>query len=316
MSILLMSYIWSNAHRTGNDLVYCPTELTLGTCTNSADPTFFLFGALGVCDYSPANPMATSPAPAAGQRGWATDEPLTSDFACQHWMSALLLSESNNFGVHNLFSAMGPSSSAAPGTIGQQLTMAASAVRGDQYYFGTETPVRSITDGCAVGTTGPANCGWTTAFIGTCTPSDTVTMKTQKTRAIPSMVMVNQGIHANDYPFLPPGKGISESSASGDGAEALADSVDAAAPSISSGRLTHESTSLRSEVTQSRSPPRPEPVPHSVTLPMSSISIHAAIGKAISPVMSSPTSIVAKTSASGEKASSRLDNGHPRGKAL
>ena len=211
MSILLMSYIWSNAHRTGDDLVYCPTELTLGTCTNSADPTFFLFGALGVCDYSPANPMATSPAPAAGQRGWATDEPLTSDFACQHWMSALLLSESNNFGVHNLFSAMGPSSSAAPGTIGQQLTMAASAVRGDQYYFGTETPVRSITDGCAVGTTGPANCGWTTAFIGTCTPSDTVTMNTQNTTAIPSMVMVNQGIHANDYPFLPPGKGISDS---------------------------------------------------------------------------------------------------------
>ena len=130
----------------------CPTELTLGTCTNSADPTFFLFGALGVCDYSPANPMATSPAPAAGQRDWATDEPLTSDFACQHWMSALLLSESNNFGVHNLFSAMGPSSSAAPGTIGQQLTMAASAVRGNQYISAPIRPVRSITDGCAVGT--------------------------------------------------------------------------------------------------------------------------------------------------------------------
>jgi hypothetical protein len=209
-----MSYVWSNAHRTGDDLVYCPAEAGMTPvgepCSLPANPTFFFFGALGVCDYSSANPMASSPAPVAGQRGWAIDEPLSSDFTCQHWMSALLLSENNNFGVHNLFSAMGPSSSASPGTIGKQLTAAAGAVRADQYYFGTETPVHSITDACAAGTTGPANCGWTTAFIGTCTPSDSLIVSTQNATPIPMIVMVNQGIHANDYPFLPPGRGISD----------------------------------------------------------------------------------------------------------
>src|SRR5215469_9025827 len=219
LSILLMSYVWSDAHRVGDDLVYCPAELTALPCANPANQTFFFFGAVGVCDYSASNLMATTPTPAAGLRGWAIDEPLinpagTADIACQHWMSALLLSETNNAGVHNLLSAMGPSSTtpsgAIAGAIGTQLTAAASAVNADQYNFGTNTPVQSIANACAAGTTGPVNCGWTTASIGTCTPFDTFVVTTHNTSTIPMMVMVNQGIHANDYPFNGGGKGSSD----------------------------------------------------------------------------------------------------------
>lgn len=133
-SVLLMSYIWENAHSAGDNLVFCPAEQgsTPSTpvgqpCQTPANQTFVFYGGLGVCDYSAANEMAL-PTPPAGQRGWAIDEPLinpvgpSEDVQCQHWESALLLSESNNFHVHNLYSAIGPSSDQGPGFIGNQLT--------------------------------------------------------------------------------------------------------------------------------------------------------------------------------------------------
>ena len=205
-SVLVMSYIWANAHRFGDDLIYCAAERWLGpghACTNPANKTYIFYGNLGLCDYSLANPSRgdTPPRP-SGHQGWAVDQSLTTDIACQRWESALLLSENNNHipPVHNLYSARGPSSDpSSPGFIGNQLTAMNGAVRAYKYHFGTDTPVRSISDACPDGTIGTAKCGWTAAFDGVCSPFDVFSVTMHNPYPVDMIAMLNQGIHANDY---------------------------------------------------------------------------------------------------------------------
>jgi hypothetical protein len=197
-SVLLMSQIWSIMHEPPDpnlapDFLNDPNVLDVTSPANGQRIVFY--GRLGLCKSS-----------------LAANLPLSQDVACQHWLSALLLSETNNTVINNFFSAAGPSSDQGPGFIGNQLTSAAGSVLGYPYHFGTETPVDSIALPCPPGTSGPVACLWTTAFVGRCTPFDTFQVVTHNANAtaIPMMVMVNQGIHANDYPFNPGGMGQSD----------------------------------------------------------------------------------------------------------
>lgn len=94
-SIKLLAYLWSNAHRSGDDLVFDPCLVAgYGTC-----PVDFL-GKFGVCDRG----VPVVPA------GFARDQSLIDDVKCQHWLSALFAAQQNNLGYHNLIGVNGATS--------------------------------------------------------------------------------------------------------------------------------------------------------------------------------------------------------------
>ena len=170
-SVTLLSYLWQNAHPAGDDLTFA-----------FGGQTFRFYGNLGLCKDS-----------------WASVTPL--DESCARWMSALIVAQVNQSGIHNLFSARGPSNRpTAPGFIGPQLTDMAPGILSFDYRFGTHDRVAAFAVPCPAGTTGPENCGWQPGFVGTGTPG-TVVDVTVDSKGNALLVQVNQGIMGHDYPW-------------------------------------------------------------------------------------------------------------------
>ena len=177
-STILLSYLWQDAHGPGDDLVF----------TSWRGDTFHFYGNVGLCD--------------KGGTGWAKDTPL--DESCARWLSAAIIAQVNQSGIHNIFSARGPSSAAGPPFVGPQLTAMSPALHSFEYKFGTHDQVEALRDTCAPGTTGPANCGWQPGLVGTGTPGARVEISLA-TGGVPMLLQVNQGIMAHDYPYSTPG---------------------------------------------------------------------------------------------------------------
>jgi len=179
-SSLLLSYLWQDAHASGDDLVF------VGPFGN----TFHFYGNLGLCDVK--------------GHGWSRDT--AQDQTCARWLSAAIITQINQSGIHNLFSARGPTGSAT-GFIGSQLTDMAPALHSFDYKFGTHNPVEALRDPCPAHTTGPANCGWQPGQMGTGTPGVVVEISVTSldVPAVPMIVQVNQGIMGHNHPFAPKG---------------------------------------------------------------------------------------------------------------
>lgn len=178
-STVLLSYLWQDTHALGDDLEF----------TDSFGNIFRFYGNLGLCDRKGT--------------GWARDAPL--DDTCARWLSAVLISQINQSGIHNLFSARGSSSDQALSSfIGGQLTDMAPAIASFDYKFGTHNPVEALRAACAPGTTGPANCGWQPGLVGTGQPGTVVKIQAVS-GGVPMLLQVNQGIMGHDYPFAAAG---------------------------------------------------------------------------------------------------------------
>jgi TolB protein len=183
-STLLLSYLWQDAHRFGDDFAFVAPS----------GNTFHFYGNLGLCDN--------------GTTGWAVNG--TQDDACARWMSAAIIAQINQGGAHNLLSVRGPSSKSDTSFIGTQLTIMSPAMHSFDYKFGTREPVEALHDVCAHGTTGVENCGWQPGLIGTGTPGALVKVSLLpppdlKTANVPMVAQVNQGIMGHDYPFAAKG---------------------------------------------------------------------------------------------------------------
>jgi Tol biopolymer transport system component/uncharacterized membrane protein len=182
-STLLLSYLWQDAHRFGDDFAF----------VSPSGNAFHFYGNLGLCDY--------------GSTGWAVDS--KQDDPCARWVSAMVIAQINQGGAHNLFSARGPSSAGA-GAIGTQLTAMTPAMHSFDYKFGTRERVEALNDVCPRGTTGAENCGWQPGVIGTGTPGTVVKVsllpEDLKVPSVPMVAQVNQGIMGHNYPFAAKGK--------------------------------------------------------------------------------------------------------------
>jgi probable HAF family extracellular repeat protein len=176
-STILLAYLWQDAHAAGDNLFF------VGPSGN----TFRFYGNLGLCDR-------------AGT-GWARNTPL--DDGCAKWLSATNITQINQSGIHNLFSARGPSSALAS-AIGPQLTDMSPAMLSFDYKFATHDVVESLHDVCARGTTGPENCGWQPGPVGTGTPGAVVKVSIVS-NGVAMIAQVNQGIMGHDYPWAAKG---------------------------------------------------------------------------------------------------------------
>ena len=196
-SVMLLSYLWADMH-AGPDPAQAPDFLNDPNVLDVTSPAnggrIRFWGHLGIC--------------AAGLQA---NLPLAGDLSCQRWLSAAMLAQQNQSGVHNLLGLNGPSSSA--GSIGNQLTSASAFVPTFPYKFGTHTAVDSVTLPCAPGATGPGPCSWIPGFVGVCSPFDdfrlTLAPGTNPNN-VPLVVQVQQGVHARDYPFNPNGLGAAD----------------------------------------------------------------------------------------------------------
>src|SRR4051812_27867670 len=93
-SALLASYLWQDVHPSGDDFTF----------TTPSGVTYRFYGNVGACVDMNGH-------------GWGRDAP--QDLTCAKWVSALIITQINQSGIHNIFSARGPSSTAGqPGFIG------------------------------------------------------------------------------------------------------------------------------------------------------------------------------------------------------
>jgi hypothetical protein len=167
-SRVLLSYLWQDAHAVGDDLVWGNVHF---------------YGNLGLCDSGGPTP-----------HGWARDTAL--DDTCARWVSAVIITQINQSGIHNLFSVRGPSGNPLlPGYIGRQLTDMSPEMVSYDFQFGTAKPVTAVHVGCVAGTTGAADCGWQPGFVGTGASGTVVRVSLAST--VPVLAQANQGIMAH-----------------------------------------------------------------------------------------------------------------------